>query len=346
MQDFGEECRVKRPEDYIEIAENYFLADEFDRGLKILGPMMQSQNCDALVLAAKYETKDSRIQKFIQRNEGLVRICNSEAGTQIDLNENRLAAAQEFVNREQFNRAVDQLRLLLAERDCSAFQMALSQQQKSTQISKLINENKDLYEYCAETSEAVALGNLKNKMSTTNKQNVYDLASQYCARETSLSACLVAAELLIDRTNQLTQQAGKNQWSTPSKADLWQLAINNHILFATDKSDVQNSLFLIKAVLFDKHDGTGRFKKDAERAIDRLVSMRNINGQALQTLSQLGIGVNDPLKLLDNVAGALTGTTKRRCEELQGYGKDEGLAEFIKKEISQKFKTGICSTFR
>ena len=171
-------------------------------------------------------------------------------------------------------------------------------------------DNADLVERCAAESDVVAVGYLETLLNNRDRQMVFDTAAKYCVDLNILGACPVASELLIDPQNELKEQEGKSQWSKPKAEDLRKKAIEDFLLVAVDKNDVPSTLMLIKLVMFEKINGTSFFKKDAERAIDRLMASRNINGQALKLANQLN--VTNPVDLLNNLGGTFTGDTKRR----------------------------------
>ena len=112
---------------------------------------------------------------------------------------------------------------------------------------------------------------------------------------------------------------------------------------AVDKDDVPSTLVLIKLVMVEKRSGTSFFRKDAERAIDRLMASRNINGQALKLANQLN--VTSPVDILNNIGGSLTGDTKRRCNELKGYDGDARLEPFVQEFVNKILSGQTCGVY-
>jgi TPR repeat protein len=343
VKDYGKNCAVKSPDEYIQIAEDYFKDREYRRGIDILEPLVAEENCKAIDLAVEFEKDSSELRNFVSDNRKLISVCNDKGDSKIDLAENRLEAAELFIKDEAFAKASDVLKLLLRENNCKGFELAVANRSKSSQLNQLTLDNLDLFERCATESYIVAVGYLETLLDDKNRQRVFDLAADYCTNKKVLGACPIATELLMDRENKLNEQSGKNQWSKPSLGDLRKTAIETYLLVAVEKNHVASSLALIKWVVFEKLAGTGLFKKEAEKAIDRLYASRNINGQALRLVDQLL--VTNPIDIVNRIGNSFTGETKRRCTELKSYDGDPNLEPFVQEMVFKALTGQTCGIY-
>lgn len=343
VKDFGKDCSVKSPGEYIQIAEDYFKDKEYRRGIDILDPLVAEENCNAIALAVRFEKESGELRDFVSSNKRLITACNDKGDSSINLAENRLEAAKLFLEDEAYAKASDVLALLIKDSNCKGFELAVANRSNSRQLKELAFDNTNLFEKCASQSDIVAVGYLETLLNNRDRQMVFDIAANYCTDLNILGACPVATELLMDRDNELKEQEGKSQWSKPKAEDLRKKAIEDFLLVAVEKNDVPSALMLIELVMFEKLSGTSLFKKDAERAIDRLVASRNINGQALALANQLN--VTNPVDLLNNLGSALTGNTKRRCTELKSYDGDAGLEPFVQEFVTQILAGQLCGIY-
>jgi len=343
IKDFGTDCAVKSPDEYMQIAESYFKDREYRRGINILDPLIAEENCNAIELAVQYEKESDELRDFVSSNGRLITTCNNRGDSSINLDENRLEAASLFIKDEAYAKASDVLELLIKDSSCQGFELAVANRSNSKQIRELTIDNADLFERCASESDVVAVGYLETLLNNRDRQMVFDIAAKYCVDLNILGACPVATELLMDRENKLKEQEGKNQYSKPKITDLRKQAIEDFLLVAVDKNDVPSTLMLIKLVMFEKLNGTSLFRKDAERAIDRLMASRNINGQALKLANQLN--VTSPVDILNNIGGSFTGDTKRKCNELKGYDGDAGLEPFVQEFVTKILSGQTCGVY-
>ena len=254
--------------------------------------------------------------------------------------EDSLEAASSRLEDEDYFGAIAYLEPLLEEGNCAALKLVNANATQSRRLEGLLSDYRGLLEDCGDDPE-IAFETLSQKLSSGDKQTLYDEAERLCLEEDFTEACVIASDLLIDKKNNLVQQKPKEgNFGIVTREELRQTAIEELLLDAARSGSASAALRIVEMTLFDRLPGTSRYSKEAKQLVQGLERSGNPNGKVLVAI--MGIRIDNPLKIIDSAFKTLTGDMKRQCLELSRLVDENSLATFVGNQANKILSGPAC----